>query len=660
MQSAAVAYDLGVNRAPVLLFLILTAAAGQNRYYTGNRAPLSPSPLIKLPIGAVRPEGWLRTQLELEAEGFSGRLSEISQFCKYEGNGWVTPGSGDRGWEEAPYWLKGFTDLGFVLGDKRIQAEARQWLDAVLSNQRKDGYFGTRKNLQVKRGDQPEMNTDKPDEVIDLWPNMIMLYPLRTLYEATGDPRVIPFMLKYFEWQRSIPAARFLPASWQKYRGGDNLDSIYWLYNRTGRSWLLDLARRNHERTANWFANIPSWHGVNISQGFREPAQYFQQAKDPKFIDATERSYRLVMDEYGQMPGGMFAADENARAGHVGPRQAAETCTMAEFMLSGELLVAITGDPKWADRAEDVAFNSLPASMTPDLKGLHYLTAPNQVQLDRRNKSPMIENGGDMFSYNPYQYRCCQHNVAHAWPYYAEHLWMATNGNGLAAVLYSASTVEAKVGGGRTVKITEKTDYPFGDTVIMTLAMNADVKFPLKLRVPAWAKNPTATVNGKAAGAGGAGWLTIDRVWKSGDVVKLTLPMTVETKTWAKNGNSVSVYRGPLAYSLKIGERWQKYGANEKWPAFEVFPTTAWNYALVPGDMRFEQGVMSKQPFTPDSAPVRLMAKGRRVPSWKLEANGLIQEVPASPVTTSEPLETITLIPMGCARLRVSAFPVAR
>jgi len=328
--------------------------------------------------------------------------------------------------------------------------------------------------------------------------------------------------------------------------------------------------------------------------------------------------------------------------------------------LSDEMLVKITGDARWADRAEEVAFNSLPAAMTPDLKGLHYLTAPNQVRLDRGDKSPTIENRGDMFSYNPYQYRCCQHNVAHAWPYYAEHLWMATASNGLAAVLYAASRVEAKAGNGTTVRITEKTDYPFDEIVTLTLEMNSEVKFPLMLRVPAWARNAAAAVNGKPAAGGGPGWITIDRLWKSGDKVKLTLPMTVETKAWAKNGNAVSVYRGPLAYSLKIGERWERYGANEKWPAFEVFPATPWNYALMKSDMRVEKGTVAAQPFTPDAAPIRILARARRVPSWKLEPNGLIQEVPPSPVATSEPVEEITLIPMGCARLRVSVMPLTR
>jgi DUF1680 family protein len=643
---------------------------GENRFYQGNRVPLAPSPLTKLPIGAVQPLGWLRKQLVFEADGFSGRLTELSRFCKFQGNAWTSPtGQGEFGWEEVPYWLKGFTDLGYVLDDKRIIAEANRWLDAVLKTQRENGYFGHAKNLDVERGEQPEMNADKPDRIIDLWPNMIMMYPLRTLYEATGDPRVLPFLTKYFRWQQTIPAPQFLPGSWQKYRGGDNLDSILWLYNRTGDDFLLDLARFNHERTANWFANIPTWHGVNISQGFREPAEFFQVAKDSKFLAATERDYRIVMDDYGQVPGGMFGADENARSGYTGPRQGAETCSMAEFMLSDEMLLKISGDPVWADR-EEVAFNSLPASMTPDLKGLHYLTAANQVQLDRKNKSPMIENEGDMFSYNPYQYRCCQHNVAHAWPYFAEHLWMASPDGGLALTLYVPSKVKAKVGVGSEIEITEDTEYPFDGRISLSLAAKEPVRFPLALRIPGWTSNPKLKLNGRTVPLPETrrGWLILERNWRNGDRVELQFPMMVEVRTWTKNRNSVSVYRGPLAYSLTIGERWERYNPDEKWAAYEVFPTTAWNYALVldaanPASsvkvLPKKYDVGNDQPFTPKATPVSLLVRARRLDSWTLEPNGMVGKVPESPVRTEAGIENVTLIPMGCARLRISAFPVA-
>jgi len=634
--------------------ILLTASClcifAQNDYYRGNREPLLPSPLIKLPIGSVQPGGYLRHQLELMAAGFTGHLSEISGFCKFEGNAWVSrDGSGKSGWEEAPYWLRGYWDLGYILKDERILKEADRWMDAVLASQRPDGYFGSQSNLTGERvkGFGP-----------DLWPNMVMLYPLRSKLEATGDRRILDFMLKYCRWQAAIPREKFLPFSWQHMRGGDNLDTIYWLYNQTGEKFLLDLARVNHESTANWTTGVPSLHNVNIAECFREPAEYYQQAKGARFLEGTESAYKQVRDMYGQVPGGMYGGDENSRPGFTGPRQATETCGFVEMMGSDEILLAITGNAVWADRAEEIAFNSLPASMTADLKALHYLTAPNQIQLDRENKSPMIQNHGDMFSYNPYQYRCCQHNVAFGWPYFAEHLWMAAAHNGLAAVFYAPSEVRAKVGNGSEVKITEKTDYPFDEAIGFTVSTARPVRFPLSLRIPGWCDAPKITVNGTAVAAQ-KGWTIVDRTWKEGDRIQLQLPMRITLTRWTKNRDTVSVNRGPLTYSLKIGERWQRQGGTDQWPGWEVYPTTPWNYGLIPSSVQMAQRTSSlaAQPFAADSAPITLRAKGKRIPEWKQESNGMVGEVPDGPVRSGQPVEDLILIPMGCARLRISSFP---
>jgi hypothetical protein len=638
---------------PVARMTEVPPSTGGNAFYIANRPPLLPSPLIKLPIGNIRPEGWLRHQLELMADGMIGRLTEISPWCAFDGNAWTDPhGQGEHGWEELPYWLKGFIDLGYILEDQRIIDEANRWLDAVLASQRPDGYFGDERNRQRH----------------DLWPNMVMLYALRTLHEATGDERIIPFMNRYFRWQTTVPLEHFLPGSWQKWRAGDNLDSIHWLYNRTGEDWLLDLARINHECTAQWHQGFPTWHGVNITQCFRAPAQYYQQVPDSRYLAATVRNYDTVMSIYGQVPGGMFGADENARTGFVGPRQAAETCSMVEFMHSFEMLLKITGDTVWADRCEDVAFNSLPAAMTPDLKGLHYLTAPNQVQLDRHNKAPMLDNGGDMFSYTPYeQYRCCQHNVAFGWPYYAAHLWLATQGNGLAAALYADSTVTARVGEGVEVQVRQTTDYPFDERVQFELTTPRPVAFPLMLRVPGWCEAPRVKVNGEPleVAATPRTWIVIQRTWHDGDRVELELPASIRVRVWETNGNTVSVDRGPLTYSLRIGERWAEYDNDRPWAAYEVFPSTPWNYGLIVDtdhpSTSFELvrsgGSLAAQPFTPDAAPLALKARGLRIPQWMLENNGLVGQIPRSPISSQEPVEDIVLIPMGAARLRISAFP---
>jgi hypothetical protein len=640
-----------------------------NSFYVSNRPPLQPSPLAKLPIGAIKPKGWLRHQLELETKGMVGNLTELSQWCKAEGNAWLSAdGEGEHPWEELPYWLKGYGDLGYVLGDEKIIKEARKWLEGMLSSQRQDGWFGPRSNL-TRVGGKP-----------DVWPNMIAMNCLQSYYEYSADRRVICLMTNYFRWQLSVPDEDFLPGSWQKRRAGDNLESVYWLYNRTGDKRLLDLAKKVHHRTNNWTDRMASWHGVNIAQCFRQPAIYYMQARDPRFIRAAERNYQTVMGLYGQVPGGMFGADENCRKGYYDPRQAAETCSIVEFMHSFEMLLKITGNPLWADRCEYVAFNSFPASRTPDLKGLHYLTAPNVVRLDRRDKRPGLQNRACMLAYSPWIYRCCQHNVSHGWPYYAQELWLATPDNGLCASLYCASEVEARVGDGTTVRIIETTDYPFSETVTFKVATPKPVIFPLYLRIPRWCQGAIVRLNGEPFSAvfEPLTYAVIERAWRDGDKVQIEFPARITLDVWERNRNSVSVSRGPLTFSLNVGEKWLAYegkdwrgkdwvqtDASNKWPGYEVYPTTPWNYGLVVDaanpEKRFEvvkkAGPIALQPFTPEAAPIELRAAARRVPTWTIDDLGLVSELPHSPVTSQEPIETVTLIPMGCARLRISAFP---
>ena len=139
--------------------------------------------------------------------------------------------------------------------------------------------------------------------------------------------------------------------------------------------------------------------------------------------------------------------------------------------------------------------------------------------------------------------------------------------------------------------------------------------------------------------------------------------MAITLRVWEKIGSSVSVDRGPLTYSLKIGERWERYAGTDEWPAHEVFPTTPWNYGLIvdranPASsfQAVRKGGATDQPFTPDNAPIELRAKGKRIPNWGIVDNcaGKLQQ---SPIRSDQPVEDITLIPMGCGRLRIASFP---
>jgi hypothetical protein len=650
-----------------------------NAFYVSNKAPLQPLNFIKLPIGSIQPEGWIKKYLELQRDGLTGHLGEISAWLEKKNNAWFSDsGKGERGWEEVPYWLKGYGDLGYILHDDTIINETKTWLEKVFKSQRADGYFGP---ISIVK------NNKHPEGVMDLWPNMIMLWTLQSYYDYSKDDRVINLMDKYFKWESSVPVSLFLETYWENSRGGDNLYSIYWLYNRTGEPWLLDLAAKVHNNTANWMQqnNLPNWHNVNVAQSFREPATYFMQAKDSTFLNATYNDFWLVRNIYGQVPGGMFGADEDARKGYTDPRQGVETCGMVEQMSSDEMLERITGDPFWADHCEDVAFNTYPAAVMPDFKSLRYITCPNMAISNSQNHSPGIENDGPFLTMNPFSSRCCQHNHSQGWPYYAENLWMATPDNGLVAMLYNSCNVTAKVGDGTAVTLKEETHYPFNDKIRITVATSKEVNFPLYVRIPQWCGNAGISVNGEKINSTNkaATYTRIERLWKAGDVVEVELPMTIQLREWKENKNSVSVNYGPLTFSLKIKEeykkensrtsatsdsRWQADADASKWPSYEIFPGSNWNYGLLLNgkDTSKSFEVVRRSwpaddfPFSQQNVPIEMKAKGKVIPEWKIDKYGLVDTLPQSPVAVNTKEETIELIPMGAARLRISAFPVVK
>ncbi|RFS22063.1 hypothetical protein DVR12_14485 [Chitinophaga silvatica] len=662
-----------------------------NRFYPGNRKPLQPEALIKLPVTAIQPKGWLLEYLKRQKSGLTGQLGHISAWLQKENNAWLSKeGKGEFGWEEVPYWLKGYANIGYILRDKEIIDESRVWLEGVLNSQRSDGNFGP--------------TTVDSNGAEDFWPKMIMLYCLQSYYEYSTDKRVIEFMKNFFRYQLNYPEDKFIRQFhyWQGLRTGDNLHSVLWLYNITGDTWLLDLAKKIHRNSTSW-ANrnnehvtgiegserptwthlLPDWHNVNIAQGFREPAIYYQLSGNKEDLKASYDVHKIIRNYFGQVPGGLFGSDEVARPGFIDPRQGTETCGMVEEMNSDEEMLRITGDIRWSDQAENVAFNSYPAAVMPDFRSLRYITSPNMVVSDALNHSPGINNSGPFLMMNPFSSRCCQHNHSQGWPYFSENLWMATPDNGIAATLYASSEVTAKVATGETVQIDEQTNYPFDDQLIFTIKTRKNSKFPLYLRIPSWCEEAKLEINHvqKSIKSKGGQYIRIERTWANQDQVILHLPMKIGITTWKENKNSVSINYGPLTFSLKIAEtylrkesnataigdsRWQKGVNAEAWPSFEIHPSSTWNYGLNLNTISPLDGIVIEKknfpannfPFTINDAPIQLKVSGRSIPEWKIDKYGLCGELPASPVRSAQPTDTITLIPMGCARLRISQFPL--
>lgn len=204
--------------------------------YTNFRAPLRQAPLLKLPVGQVQPRGWLRKYLELQRDGLNGKLNTISAWLDKNNNQWLSD-SGDHGWEEVPYWLRGYCSLAYILDDEDMKKEAQVWFDAVFENLKSDGFLGPR---NYENGN-PEV-----------WAQMVMLWALQTYYEHSGDEKVLDAMTDYFKWEMTVPDSQFLKGLWQEKRGGDNLWSVIWLYNRTGDESILPLIDKLHRNTSDW------------------------------------------------------------------------------------------------------------------------------------------------------------------------------------------------------------------------------------------------------------------------------------------------------------------------------------------------------------------------------------------------------------------------
>ena len=634
-----------------------------------DTAALRPLALGKLPVGTIKPEGWLLKQLQLQRDGLNGHLGEISAWLDRNNNAWLVDG-GDRGWEEVPYWLRGYSHLANLLNDPEMQKEAKFWIDAVIASQKDNGYFGP---LNERNG--------KPE----IWAQMIMLWVLQNHYEFTADERVLPFMKRYFEWEMAQPDENFLEDYWENCRGGDNMWSVIWYYSKTGDASVLPLIEKIHRNNADCTnpARLPNWHNVNIAQYFREPAEMYLANGDSAMLTATYNVHDLIRRTYGQVPGGMFGADENARIGYIDPRQGTETCGFAEQILSDGVMLGITADPLWAENMEDIAFNSFPASMMPDLKALRYITSPNHTVSDSENHHPGIDNHGPFLNMNPFSSRCCQHNHGLGWPSFTQSLAFKTNDNGVAYAVYAPNQATVSVDGGKEVTITEETNYPFSDTLRFVISAKENASFPIYFRIPSWAKGAKAYVNGKSTGAPQAGtYLRIDGEWANADEVELIFPMELTLRRWPTNRNSASINYGPLTLSLRINERyekvnsaemaigdsrWQENADPQKWPTYEIYADSPWNYSLIlPESNPFADFKVTRlpwpadnQPFTLQGVPLEVKATARTIPTWGIDETGLTGVLPREDAPRSAEINEITLVPMGAARLRISSFPTS-
>jgi uncharacterized protein len=637
----------------------LASQGSENPPVIKNKPPLAPNAFYLLPLGSVRPAGWLKNQLQIQANGLSGHLDETWADVG-SNSGWL--GGTGESWERGPYFLDGLVPLAYLLDDDRLKAKAQKFVDWTLTHQASNGMIG-------------------PGSNNDWWPRMVMLKALAQYQEATGDPRVIPVLSRYLAYELTALPDRPL-RDWGKFRSQDNALVAIWLYNRTGDPKLLELVRLLRAQGHDWQAQFSdfkftqrvtpemiklnegqglkdlalSTHGVNNGQALKA-APVWSLLSNSDVDRAGFHQMLAALDKYHGLPNGMFSCDEHLAGRN--PSQGSELCTVVETLFSMEQALAILGDATIGDRIETIAFNALPGAFTDDMWAHQYDQEPNQVEVSLHRK-PWTTNGpeSNLYGLEP-NFGCCTANFSQGWPKFTASLWMMSGDDGMVAAHYSPCEVRTTVRN-IEVRVVEETEYPFQGHVRIKIDPAAALSFPLRLRIPAWASDPVILVNGHPVNTPhDAGFAKIERVWKAGDVVELRFPMS--PRIVAGYNDSRSIASGPLVFSLPIGESWVKLRDRGMTADWQVFPSSQWNYALAISEKDVERHSVQElprqgSPFSLAAAPVTLRVKARKLPSW-LAIDGVADPVPQSPVASSEPEETITLVPYAAAKLRITAFP---
>lgn len=602
----------------------------------------------RLKINQVHPKGWLLRQLEIQAQGLCGNLDSFWPDIK--DSKWT--GGSCEGWERLPYWLDGFIPLAYLLNNENMIKKTQYYIDTILKGQQEDGWLCPCKEEERGR--------------YDIWSLFLMLKVLIVYYDASGDKRIEETVYRALKnLDRHIDIHTL--CGWAQMRWYECLLAIMWVYQQRPESWLVELAVKLKSQGFDYktlFDNFPyqravekdMWslmsHGVNIAMAIKSKALEYQLCGDEEVLAYTD--YMLEqLDKYHGMVTGMFSSDECLSG--KSPVQGTELCAVTEMMYSLETLIAISGQAKYGDLLERIAFNALPAAISPDMWSHQYDQQVNQINCKETAEPIFNTNRGDsnLFGLEPH-FGCCTANFGQGWPKFALSTILEGDRE-LFVISYAPNRVETRIKE-VPVSVEVQGDYPFGDKVSIIVETETGVEFDLKLRIPDYAMN--TRIQCQTSYLANAGEIfSLKKRWSGSEIVQIEF--SVNPVFERRPENLVALKRGPLVFSLKMEEEWVQVHKNEpgKEPPhcdYEVHTKSEWRYGITDFNIESSWREVGSCPFSPEGAPVELHVKCARI-DWK-EENTYAARIPCS----RHPLQaecTKTFIPYGCTNIRMTELP---
>jgi len=604
-----------------------------------------------LTSGEITPSGWMRTQLEIEANGLAGNLDKV--WPDVRDSKWI---GGDReGWERVPYWLDGFIPLAYLLGNEDMIARAGKYIEAILAAQCGDGWICP--------------SGDTPREKYDTWAIELITKVLFVYYDCSGDERIPGAVYRALKnWYDGLADGSFKLFAWARSRWFETFVALNRLAEIYGKEdWMISFAHILKEQGIDWPAESEKWnvwynewthetHIVNVAMMMKAEAVSSELLGD-EYRDDAEKMYGILTKYHGSPVGG-FHGDE-CLAGRS-PVRGFELCSVVELMYSYEWLFAVTGQSKWAERLEKLAFNALPATISDDMWTHQYDQMTNQNACRFQRGRPLFGTNGvesHYFGLEP-NYGCCTANFGQGWPKLALSSVMRSK-DGLRVV----TPVPAKVGidhKGTAVSLEIRSGYPFENRIEFIVDAASDTSFALEFAVPSFAKN--AMLDGAPVKTGAVK----RKGFKAGRTV---ISLSFETLPGMHRSTKELYYvqKGSLVFTLPVREKWVMHefvrkDVERKFPYcdYELIPESDWNYGFDGKDQPLTESFhgIGEIPFSSKEPPVTLKARVAKI-NWGLKPGYryTCADYPASRVKTGD-TEELELVPYGCAKLRMTELPV--
>ncbi len=342
------------------------------------------------------------------------------------------------------------------------------------------------------------------------------------------------------------------------------------LYRETGNRSYLELASyfvdargrgllETHDVEPTYFSDrVPvreqttvEGHAVRAVYLAAGAADVAAETGDTELLAALAVQYAAMVEGKQYLTGGLGSRWEGEAFGDPyelpADRGYAETCAAIGGVQWAWRMLLATGEAKYADQVELMLYNGFLAGVS--LAGTEYFYV-NPLQLRTgahadENRSPAHGRRG-WFSC-----ACCPPNVMRTFASFSGYL-ATGSGTGLQVHQYAPGTITDPASG---LGLEVTTDYPWDETVTLTVTAAPDEAVELSLRVPAWAEG--ATLDGRPVEAGA--YATTERVWRTGDSVQLVLPMTPKLSAAHPRVDAVrgclALQRGPLVYALEQSDQ---------------------------------------------------------------------------------------------------------